>query len=226
MTFILVIFTVVIIISFELLRKSHSRKLSRAPEMVMEHPSTIQVTDRHFHPAHTWVLVTEGRAEVTVGVDDFSPSLLGTITSLRLPHAGQSTQQGEPFAELRHGNRVLPQAAPVSGVVVSVNQELETHPTLLNESPLDRGWLVTIRPSHLFQDIRNLLNDASAEAWRAALRTRLVQMFSPKIGTVLQDGGALVNNIGDHISDEVWNLLVKEFFTCESDHLSQNNNPN
>jgi glycine cleavage system H protein len=35
--------------------------------------------------------------------------------------------------------------APVSGEVISVNEELDESPELVNESPFDRGWIAEIK---------------------------------------------------------------------------------
>lgn len=222
MTFILVILTVAIVISFELLRKAHQKKAHHAPELVKEHPSSFEVSDRYFHPAHTWVMVTNAETKVTVGTDDFSERIVGTLSGLELPGVGQMLQQGEPFAKLRHGIRVLAQVAPISGMVVEVNEELERNPTALNASPLDRGWIAKIIPSSLRTDLRNLLSGATADAWREAVHTQLIQMFAPNIGTMLQDGGEFVKNFGDRISDDDWKRLIHEFFPGVAENQSQN----
>jgi glycine cleavage system H protein len=166
--------------------------------------------------------VSNTEREVTVGADDFSERLIGTLTGIDLPAVGQTLQQGEGFARLRHGNRVLTQSAPISGTIVEVNDKLARKPTLLNDSPLEKGWVAKIVPSDLKADLRNLLSGATAEAWRGAVQAQLIQFFSPRIGTVLQDGGHLVKNIGDQVSDEEWKYLVQEFFSTDTEHLPQN----
>ena len=35
--------------------------------------------------------------------------------------------------------------APVSGEVVDVNEDVNDHPELVNESPYEKGWLVRLR---------------------------------------------------------------------------------
>jgi glycine cleavage system H protein len=35
--------------------------------------------------------------------------------------------------------------APVSGTVLSVNPNLEEHPSVINEDPYNEGWLVEVR---------------------------------------------------------------------------------
>jgi glycine cleavage system H lipoate-binding protein len=211
MTFILVILTVAIILSVEVLRKSRKSQRHESPELVTEHPTSFEVFDRYFHPGHTWAMVS-GSRNVIVGIDDFSSRIIGAVERIELPSVGRTVRQGEPLTFLRHGTRNLAQVAPISGKVVDVNGRLAHHPELLNESPLERGWIAKIVPTSFETDLRNLLKGVVADGWRDAVRLQLVQLFSPKIGIVIQDGGQLVQNFGDHLSDDEWNRLVQQFF--------------
>jgi hypothetical protein len=93
-----------------------------------------------------------------------------------------------------------------------VNERLVNSPSVLNESPLERGWIATILPTNLDHDLRNLLKGAAADGWREAVRTQFIHLFSPRIGTMMQDGGELIENLGDHIPDDDWDRLVRDFF--------------
>ena len=35
--------------------------------------------------------------------------------------------------------------SPVSGVVLTVNPQLEEHPSIINEDPYNEGWLIEVR---------------------------------------------------------------------------------
>ncbi len=211
MTTILVFLTLVIVFSLELLRRSRSEHKKAGIEPGFEHPTTFDVSDRFFHPGHSWALIS-GKRNVVVGVDDFSSCTVGTISKVDLPEVGALVRQGEVFALLHHGDRVLAQVAPVSGKVVEVNTVLRSRAQLLNESPLERGWIAKVLTSNLDIDVRNLLGGIAADAWREAVRAKLIQLLSPNIGLVLQDGGQLVQNLGDNITEEEWDRLVREFF--------------
>lgn len=222
MTFILVILTVAIIFSVELLMKTRRSAVRTSPGLVVDHQGPSIVSDRYFHPAHTWATVTNAQASVTVGADDFAERIMGTINGLEIPRVGQTLRQGEPFGKLHHGNRALVQTSPISGTVVEVNAKLLRTPTIVNESPLERGWIAKIKPSNLNADLRNLLSGSTADAWRTAVRTQLIQMFAPSVGTVLQDGGALIENFGNQLSDDQWNHVVQEFFPSVAETQIQN----
>ncbi len=35
--------------------------------------------------------------------------------------------------------------APVSGTVIAINPEMESHPSLINDDPYNDGWLIEVR---------------------------------------------------------------------------------
>lgn len=211
MSFILVLLTVAIFIALELAKSSRSKKIAVVRHLSIESPVSTSVIECYFHPGHSWALV--GKSDmVTVGVDDFAQRFIGGIDAIDLPVTGRPVSQGQVLSTLRRGSRSLAQVAPVSGVVVAINEKLANRPSLLNDSPYDRGWTVKISPTSLRLELRNLLKGIVAERWMEAVRAELVHWFSPRLGTVLQDGGGLIENISDLVSDREWEQLVNEFF--------------
>jgi glycine cleavage system H protein len=170
------------------------------------------VEGRYVHPGHTWARV-DGPRSAVVGADDFARRLLGRADEIELPEPGRRVAQGDPLFVLRRGTRQLVQCAPISGVVTSVNRGLQAAPELWNDSPGERGWIATLAPANLAVELRNLLHGRLAERWDEAARAQLVEWFSPRMGTaLLQDGGELVDGVGDLLSDGDWELVVKDFF--------------
>jgi glycine cleavage system H protein len=54
--------------------------------------------------------------------------------------------------------------SPVSGTVVTVNEDLEDAPETINEHPYDAGWLVEVEVSNL-EDLESLLKEEEYEAF-------------------------------------------------------------
>jgi CheY-like chemotaxis protein/glycine cleavage system H lipoate-binding protein len=74
------------------------------------------------------------------------PGLRGApVTAVRLPRIGEVAYQGLPLAAVTAANKP-PQAvpAPVSGVVVAVNDRLPRHLDWLSEDPCGDGWIACI----------------------------------------------------------------------------------
>lgn len=91
---------------------------------------------------HEWVLV-KGNI-IRVGISDYAQNELGDVVFVDLPEVGDHVEEGEGFAALESVKAVSDVYAPVSGKIVAINEALEESPELVNESPLDEGWIVEI----------------------------------------------------------------------------------
>ena len=100
-------------------------------------------TDRRYTREHEWVRVDDG--DGTDGITDNAQDELGDIVYVEMPAPGTSVKQSEKLGEIESVKAVSDLYAPVSGEVVEVNQEMNDHPELLNESPYEKGWLVRLR---------------------------------------------------------------------------------
>ncbi len=221
MTFALVLLFVALAITIEVIRRKRQKAIAAGALLITEYPTSFDVFDRYFHPGHTWVEISKPQ-KVKVGVDDFSSRIMGAVEEVQLPLEGQSVRQGDALVVLRHGFRKLTQVAPISGKVVEVNKKLNKDPQLLNTAPFERGWVAKIAPTNLGSDLRNLLKGFAADGWRDAVRAQLIQLLSPAPNSVMQDGGQLVENVGDWLSDEQWNRLVRQFYPDMTSNPSQN----
>jgi glycine cleavage system H lipoate-binding protein len=169
------------------------------------------IAEKYYHPGHTWVRVA-GNSPVTIGSDDFARKVIGRIDDIELPQVGQLLKQGEIAWLLKSGERMLPQVAPISGKVIEVNAQLEHDPTLVNHSPYRYGWVLKLQPTELRENLRNLLHGQLAVRWMESVKAQFVRKFMPAIGTVMQDGGELIDDIGSKLSGEEWQAIVQEFF--------------
>jgi glycine cleavage system H protein len=93
----------------------------------------------------TWVRV-EGEG-LRVGLTDPAQTRAGKILHVRIKPAGTARERGKPIATVESGKWAGPVMAPVSGVVLEANTEVEKDPGLLNTDPYGRGWIVRLRPT-------------------------------------------------------------------------------
>ena len=185
-------------------------------------PVSAEIIERYFHRGHSWALVQSSK-EVIAGVDDFSQRFIGKLDSIDLPRAGSVLRQGETMVTMKHGDKSLSSVAPVSGTVIEINSRLKDNPAIINDFPLEKGWIVKIAPYDLALELRILFKGVIADRWQEAVRAQLIHWFSPRFGTVMQDGGEIVDSVSDLVNDEEWHVLVNEFFAkCFSDIHTNN----
>lgn len=91
---------------------------------------------------HEWIRVEGQRA--TVGITDYAQDALGDVVYVDLPASGTRVEKGQPFGEVESTKSVSDLYAPVTGVIVERNEDLESTPELVNSEPYGRGWLVII----------------------------------------------------------------------------------
>ncbi len=104
--------------------------------MIMER--VVKVSEQH-----VWVGVDD--QQVHLGLTNYIQGELDRVISVELPEVGDNIEKGETFAEVESVSTVHELIAPVSGRVLSVNSNLEEHPSMINEDPYNEGWLVEVR---------------------------------------------------------------------------------
>ena len=98
-----------------------------------------------YHRDHDWARV-EGD-EAVLGITWYAQDALGELVHYEPPEAGATLSQGTTYGEVESVKAVSDVIAPLSGVVVEVNQAVIDAPETVNDDPYGNGWLVRIRLS-------------------------------------------------------------------------------
>ncbi len=211
MVVILVILTLIVCLAIDYFRTRRAQVKEGVPPTVQPVPSATAILERFFHPGHSWALL-DNPASATVGVDEVARGFIGAPDSVEVVPRGASVRQGEPLVKLRRGSRTLTLVAPLSGVLVETNPRLSDQPSLVNDSPYEKGWVAKIAPANLALEIHNLLRGPLADKWREGVQAQLASWFEPRLGLVLQDGGRIVANFSDLLTDKDWEELAESLF--------------
>lgn len=91
---------------------------------------------------HVWVRVEGDLA--TIGITDHAQEKLGEIISLDLPEVDAYLEKDEPFGRIESAKAVIELISPVSGVVISVNEDITDEIGVLNSDPHDTGWMIIV----------------------------------------------------------------------------------
>ncbi|QXE00821.1 glycine cleavage system protein GcvH [Terribacillus sp. DMT04] len=101
-------------------------------------PKDLRYTDEH-----EWIKKEEG-SQYRIGITDFAQDELGDIVFVELPSVGDELKADEPFGSVESVKTVSELYAPLSGKVVSVNEDLDDSPEFVNESPYEKAWMIVI----------------------------------------------------------------------------------
>jgi len=112
---------------------------------------------------HEWVRVKDGVA--AVGITSYAQEELGDVVFVQLPEVGSRVTQFEPMGVVESVKAASDLFAPVSGKVVSVNQQLFDHPELVNKDPYGEGWMIEVE----LADARELDKLLTSEEYEQSL---------------------------------------------------------
>ena len=98
--------------------------------------------DLLYNSDHDWARVEGG--EATFGVTWYAQSALGEIVFWDGAEVGTEVTMGAAYTELESVKAVSEVVAPLSGMIVAVNEAAREEPGAINESPYEEGWLVRV----------------------------------------------------------------------------------
>ncbi len=99
-----------------------------------------------FTESHEWVR-DNGDGTVTIGISEHAQEMLGDVVFVELPEIDAEIDAGDSFSLVESVKAASAIYAPVTGVVIEVNEDLQNSPELINEEPYDGGWIVKVKMS-------------------------------------------------------------------------------
>jgi glycine cleavage system H lipoate-binding protein len=220
MSILFVLLTFLLILTVMYFRKSQPEDaLQLAPGQQISAPVMMQFNGLEipkgyaFHPGHTW-LNDEGHQNARIGLDGFAANLFGQIDSIDFAELNRWVRQGQRLCTVKHGDSKVDMLSPVEGVLTSVNEKLQTKPSLAVDDPYQSGWLCTIKAPELAINSKNLLQGPLVPAWMQNSVGRVGEMLSQMsaMPTLAQDGGLPMKGLLFELGPDVQQQLTKEFF--------------
>ena len=124
--------------------------------------------DLMYTKEHEWAKNTGG--SVRVGITDYAAKTLNDVVYVTSPKVNAKVEQAKSMGTVESIKAVSEVYSPVSGTVIRVNGELDSHPELVNKSPYGEGWLIEVEPTDFLSESKSLLD---AGAYAAYLNTLL-----------------------------------------------------
>lgn len=111
----------------------------------------------YFLGEHSWASVNQDKV-ITIGVAETFPERMGTVEKIEFPAINSEVWQGNLCVRIiSQGNLIHMVWAPLSGKVISYNQEAEKSSKLIDSDPFFHGWLIKILPINLENELKNLV---------------------------------------------------------------------
>jgi len=103
----------------------------------------VATAELRFDEGHTWVRLDDDSA--VVGISDFAQDNMGEIIFIELPEVGSQVLRGDACGSLESVKSVEDLLAPVSGEVITVNDDALDAPETVNDDPYGEGWLFAVK---------------------------------------------------------------------------------
>ncbi|MBP8614162.1 MAG: glycine cleavage system protein GcvH [Firmicutes bacterium] len=116
----------------------------------MNYPENLKYTKDHEY------VRVEGK-KAYIGITFHAQDQLGDVVFVELPELDAEIKQGEVLATVESVKAVSDVYAPVSGIVVEVNDSLADSPETINNDPYGEGWICAIELSDV-SELDNLMS--------------------------------------------------------------------
>lgn len=97
---------------------------------------------------HEWIKKLDDET-VLVGITDFAQSELGDIVYVEVDTVGETLDKDDIFGTVEAVKTTSDLFMPLSGEIIEFNPAIDEDegddPSLLNESPYDKGWIIKIK---------------------------------------------------------------------------------
>ncbi len=87
-----------------------------------------------------------GDGNVRVGMTTVATAMAGQLVAFTPKKVGRSVKEGKSCATVESGKWVGPAKSAAAGEVVAVNEDLVGNPSMANEDPYEKGWLIVLKP--------------------------------------------------------------------------------
>lgn len=116
---------------------------------------------------HEWICLESGN-KCKIGLTDYAQSHLGDMVYFDLSSPGTQVERRQKIGEVESVKAVSEILTPVSGQVLEVNQAVIDDPSLVNQDPYGKGWLVKLELSKL-SELDSLMNSDKYDEFIAGL---------------------------------------------------------
>ena len=115
------------------------------------------IDDYYYTKEHEWTHLHETTA--TIGITAFAQEQMGEIVYVDLPEEGHKVVQNEPFGAIESVKAASDLYSPLSGTILEVNSSIKEDTGILNDDPMDEGWLIRVEIDNE-REITNLMKSS------------------------------------------------------------------
>lgn len=97
-----------------------------------------------FVDTHEWIKL-ENDNVVLLGITHHAQELLGDLVYVELPRIGKKITVGDTLGVIESVKAASDFYSPLTGEVIATNQAVVDDPSIINQDPHNKGWLIKIK---------------------------------------------------------------------------------
>ena len=102
-------------------------------------------SDLLYTEEHEYLKATGEEHVYVVGITAYAQGELGDVVYVELPEVGASFNKMDVFGTIEAVKAVTDLYCPVAGEITEVNHDLDDEPSLVNDDPYGKGWMIKLR---------------------------------------------------------------------------------
>jgi len=106
---------------------------------------------------HQWIRLEADNTAV-IGITGYAQEQLGDVVYVEMPAVGRELGKDDEAAIVESVKATGEVKMPLTGTVLSVNEDLEDEPELVNVDPEGDGWFMTISIDNP-EEVKGLMDD-------------------------------------------------------------------
>ena len=111
--------------------------------------------EARYTKTHEWIALEGDQA--LVGVSDHAQHEMGDVVFVELPKMSQKLEKDKPCTVVESVKSAFDIYAPLAGEVSAVNTAVTGDPAIINQSPLEKGWLFKMKVANP-EDFKTLMD--------------------------------------------------------------------
>ena len=124
--------------------------------MSYQFPEFLRYADTHEY-------VKEESGLYKIGVSEFAIDQLGDIVFVELVEQSTNLKKGDTFGTIESVKAVEEVYLPFSGQIIKRNESVIENPEILQNDPINQGWLVIVKPAMDFS-IEELMSSSDYQS--------------------------------------------------------------
>jgi len=105
---------------------------------------------------HLWIDITQKKA--VIGMSPLIQETSGTFVAIKINETGTEIIKGKSFGSAEAEKHVGPLISPLSGKIISINQNVIEKPGLINTDPYGDGWMIEMEFTNLEQEMTDFIS--------------------------------------------------------------------